>query len=337
MATIEQISLLKTKNLKSLKKKLNVSGVGVGHKIVQGKDTGEMCLTVLVKKKAPKSELSSRDLVPETLDQIPVDVIEVGNIVALKARTDRWRPAPGGVSLGHYAITAGTLGAFVKDAATGETLILSNNHVMANSNEADKGDAILQPGPADGGRNPQDRIANLERFVRIQFQGGDGGGGGICSIAKGVSDILNWLAKILGSRSRLLPTRIEQDFNEVDCALAKPVAGAIKEEIIDIGVITGTKPAEINMAVRKSGRTSQTTTGTVQVLNTNVDVGYGGSRVATYENQIVASAMSNPGDSGSLVVDGSEPLAVGLLFAGSDTTTIVNPIDRVLALLNIVF
>ncbi len=338
MATIEQIGVLKSKNLKSLKKKLNVNGVGIGHKIVNGKDTGEMCLTVLVKKKLPKSELSSRDLVPAMLDKIPVDVLEVGNIVALKARTDRWRPAPGGVSIGHYAITAGTLGAFVKDAASGQTLILSNNHVMANSNEADKGDAILQPGPADGGRYPQDRIADLERFIRIQFQGGNGGGnGGICSIAKGVAEFLNWLAKLFGSRSRLIPTRIEQEFNEVDAALAKPVAGAIKEEIIDIGVITGTKPAEINMSVRKSGRTTQTTTGKIQVLNTNVDVGYGGSRVATFENQIVASAMSSPGDSGSLVVDGNEPLAVGLLFAGSDTTTVINPIDRVLDLLNIVF
>ena len=67
----------------------------------------------------------------------------------------------GGVSIGHYAITAGTPGAFVKDKTTAETLILSNNHVMANSNDASIGDAILQPGPADGGKSPQDRIAAL--------------------------------------------------------------------------------------------------------------------------------------------------------------------------------
>ena len=91
------------------------------------------------------------------------------------------------------------------------------------------------------------------------------------------------------------------------------------------------------MAVRKSGRTTATTSGTIQIINSNVDVGYGGSKVATFENQIIAGGMSSPGDSGSLVVDGSDPLAIGLLFAGSDTTTVLSPIDRVLDLLDIEF
>ena len=337
MATHDDIKLLKQKNLKSLKKKLNVCGVGIGHKIVAGKDSGDLCLSVLVRKKVAPSELSRADLIPKSLNNIPVDVVEVGNIVAYKARTDRWRPAPGGVSIGHFAITAGTLGAFVKDRSTGEKLILSNNHVMANSNDTELGDAILQPGAADGGRFPQDRIADLERFVRIQFSSGDGNGGGICSIAKGISDILNCIAKTIGSRSRLLPTRIEQEFNEVDAAVAKPLAGSVSDEIIDIGIITGVKAASIGMSLRKSGRTTSTTNGTVTILNSNVDVSYGGSKIATFENQIVATDMSNPGDSGSLVVDGSQPLAVGLLFAGSDTTTVINPIDRVLELLNVEF
>ena len=47
--------------------------------------------------------------------------------------------------------------------------------------------------------------------------------------------------------------------------------------------------------------------------------------------------MSSPEDSGSLVVDGIDPLAVGLLFAGSDTTTVIYPIDRVLDLLGVRF
>ncbi|MDZ7341952.1 MAG: S1 family peptidase [candidate division KSB1 bacterium] len=338
MITHEDISRIKVENLKALKQKLNVNGVGIGHKIVSGKDTGQLCLTVLVRKKVAKSELLSRDLVPAMIDSIPVDVKAIGHVVALKARTDRWRPAPGGVSLGHYLITAGTLGAFVKDNATGQTLILSNNHVMANSNDASIGDPILQPGPADGGKNPQDRIADLERFVTIQFQGGNGGNGGICRIAKCSANILNALAKLVGSQHRLVPTKITAAANEVDAALAKPAWNdVITGDIIDIGVITGTKAATIGMAVRKSGRTTATTTGTVEMLNVNVDVGYGGSKVATFENQIVTGAISSPGDSGSLVVDGSEPLAVGLLFAGSDTSTVINPIDRVLALLDVHF
>ena len=91
MATIDDVKMIKTQHVKTLKKKLNVNGVAVGHKIVAGKDTGEMCVTVLVKKKLVKSQLLGKDLVPQTINGIPTDVREVGNIVAFKARTDRWR------------------------------------------------------------------------------------------------------------------------------------------------------------------------------------------------------------------------------------------------------
>jgi hypothetical protein len=348
MATFEDIKSVKANSVKKLKKKLNVNGVAVGHKIVNGKDTGELCVTILVMKKIAKSQLLSKDLIPQTVDGIATDVKEVGRIVAFKARTDRWRPAPGGVSMGHYLISAGTLGAIVKDTTTGEKLILSNNHVMANSNSATMGDAIIQPGAADGAAYPDDRIAVLERFIPIQFtgsgNGGDGGGGGGggngggCAIAKSTSNVLNFAAKILGSQHRLIPVKILSAINEVDAAVAKPISDSlIRDDIIDIGVITGTRSAAINMAVRKSGRTSGTTTGIIEMLDGTVDVGYGGSLVATFENQIVANYMSNPGDSGSLVVDGTDPLAVGLLFAGSDISTVINPIDRVLDLLNVRF
>ena len=337
MISLGDVKNAKVENLVSLKSKLNVNGVGIGNKISKGKDTGEKCLTVLVRKKVAKSELSGQDLVPKSINGIPTDVLEIGHVVALKLRTDRWRPAPGGVSIGHYAITAGTLGALVKDATSGDPLILSNNHVMANSNDASIGDAILQPGPADGGKNPQDRIADLERFVRIEFQ--DSSGGGTCPFANGVASFLNAMAKLVGSSHRLISTKLAAAVaNEVDAAVAKPGwSDVVSSEIIDIGIITGTKEATQGMAVRKSGRTTQTTSGTIQVLDSNVDVGYGGSKIATFENQIITGGMSSPGDSGSLVVDGSEPLAVGLLFAGSDTSTVINPIDRVLSLLNIRF
>ncbi len=355
MATYEDVKILKANSVKAFKQKLNVNGVAVGHKIVNGKDTGELCVTVLVTKKVAQSQLLGKDLIPQSVDGITTDVREVGKIVAFKGRTDRWRPALGGVSIGHYLITAGTLGAFVKDSTTGETLILSNNHVLANSNSASKGDDIIQPGAADGAAYPDDIIAVLERFVPIQFSGsgnggngGDGGGGdgnggdsgtgGGCPIANSTSSALNFVAKIFSSKHRLVPVKISSAVNEVDAAVAKPTNNnLISGEIIDIGIITGTKAAEINMQVRKSGRTTGTTTGVIEMLDGTIDVGYGGNLVATFENQIVANYMSNPGDSGSLVVDGTKPLAVGLLFAGSDTSTVINPIDRVLDLLNVHF
>ncbi|NIU63493.1 MAG: hypothetical protein GWN66_23410, partial [Pseudomonas stutzeri] len=84
------------------------------------------------------------------------DVQETGVIRALQDHTAKWRPAPGGVSIGHVDITAGTLGCLV---VRGDHIyILSNNHVLANSNEAEPGDAILQPGPHDGG-TMDDQIA----------------------------------------------------------------------------------------------------------------------------------------------------------------------------------
>ena len=69
----------------------------------------------------------------------------------------RQRPLRIGVSVGHFTITAGTLGSFAVYRKTGEVVILSNNHVLANENRARAGDAVLQPGKYDGGRRTRDR------------------------------------------------------------------------------------------------------------------------------------------------------------------------------------
>src|SRR5437773_10541984 len=79
------------------------------------------------------------------------------------------RPALGGISIGHYAITAGTLACLVRDA--GETFILSNNHVLANENRGAEGDPILQPGRFDGGKTDRDVIARLDTFVAVDPAG----------------------------------------------------------------------------------------------------------------------------------------------------------------------
>jgi hypothetical protein len=340
MLVPENIKRAQLQNTRMLFTKKNVNGIGYGYKMTAGKQVLQPSLIVFVTRKQPLAELLKKDIIPSQIDDIVVDVREIGKIVAYKARTDRWRPAPPGVSIGHYLITAGTFGAVVKDITTGQKLILSNNHVMANSNDAAKGDAILQPGKADGGLNPQDLIARLERFVRIEMNGGSDGGdsGGICSIAKGVASVLNFAAKMIGSSHRLTPVKISQTANLVDCAVAKPIdSSAIDENIIDIGKITGVKTAELGMNVRKSGRTTATTTGTIEALDVTTEVSYGGNKVARFEHQFYSSNMSQPGDSGSLLVDANEPKAVGLLFAGSDTVTVYSPIATVLQLLNVTF
>jgi hypothetical protein len=60
-----------------------------------------------------------------------------------------------------------------------------------------------------------------------------------------------------------------------------------------------------------------------------------GARTGRFTGQVITEAMSQGGDSGSLVVDQTENRAVGLLFAGSSVATIFTPIDRVLDALNV--
>jgi hypothetical protein len=311
----------------------NVVGVGVGYQVKGGEQTGEYALIVMVSRKLPLAALAPKQVLPKNVSGVNVDVVEVGELRALLTRTSRWRPAPGGVSIGHYKVTAGTLGAVVRDRVSGERLILSNNHVIANSNDAEAGDLILQPGPIDGGSPEQDTIASLERFCPIDF----GSEPGSCDVADSYARIGNTFAGWLGSKHRLNTMKSDpQAVNLVDGAVAKPNEDSdVLDEIIDIGKVEGSEDGYLGMSVRKSGRTTSFTTGQVNLINATVEINYGGSRKARFENQMVAGPMSQGGDSGSLIVTGDSLRAVGLLFAGSTQSTIFNPIQEVLDCLEI--
>jgi hypothetical protein len=324
-----QVSQAKHDHVPALIKLQNVVGVGVGYKITEGQQLNTLSVVVLVKEKT--SKLSPDQLVPREVGSTPTDVVQVGEITAF-GNTDRYRPAPGGVSIGHYAITAGTLGVVVRDRATGHRLILSNNHVLANSNDAELGDAIIQPGSADGGQTSTDTIAHLERFEPIRFTTESG----TCSIAKLYSDIGNFFARLLGSSHRLDIIRQQDEINRIDAALARPINdGDVLDEILEIGTISGVTEAVLGMQVRKSGRTTGFTTGQINLIDATVSVSYGIGRTAQFDGQLVAGAMSQGGDSGSLVVDANSNQAVGLLFAGSNATTIFSPIQDVLDTLQV--
>lgn len=99
-------------------------------------------------------------------------------------------------------------------------------------------------------------------------------------------------------------------------------------------MVSGTKPAMLGQKVRKSGRTTGYTEGTITLLNATINVAYG-DRTARFTGQVITTPMSQGGDSGSLIVDGTENKAVGLLFAGSNLSTIFTPIDEVLSALNV--
>jgi hypothetical protein len=324
----DEVKRIKALHTEAILAKPNVVGVGTGYKVIRGQMTDDLCIVAMVRQKIPKAGLTPQALVPKVVDSVATDVVEVGEIRALQAHTGRWRPALGGVSIGHYQITAGTLGAIVRDRATGERLILSNNHVLANSNNANPGDPIIQPGAADGGRVEEDTIAHLVRFCPIEFTVGPG----VCDLANAVADVGDAFAQLLGSKHRLQAIQADPTAsNEADAAVARPENDDdVLDNILKIGEVSGTAPATLGMPIRKSGRTTEFTTGEITVLDATVNVSYGPGRTARFEGQIVSGPMSQGGDSGSLVVAGDSLQAVGLLFAGSEQSTIFSPIQAVL-------
>jgi hypothetical protein len=196
---------------------------------------------------------------------------------------------------------SGTLGALVQDSL-GTKYILSNNHVLGLSGAASAGDDVSQPGLIDNG----------------------------CAVATVVADFT--VAPPLNSN--------------VDAAIAQLRTGLMDGtgSIEDVGTISSVVRApSIGLSVAKSGRTTGFTTGTISSSNATVSVRYGkscgsgGGKAITFTNQVVVSSstFSAGGDSGSLIMSNdncNQPVA--LLFAGSNTATIGNPIGQVLTRLS---
>ena len=190
----------------------------------------------------------------------------------------------------------GTLGSLL---TTGTTLyILSNNHILARQDQASPGEDISQPGLIDNGCRPATIVANFTAAPKLG--------------------------------------------TNVDAAIAKLISGTMNSTgyIQGIGTISSVvKAPAVGLAVEKSGRTTGTTTGTIGSINASVNVQYqircgqGKKYVISYTNQIIinSTTFSAGGDSGSLIVTSSScHHPVGLLFAGSSSTTVANPIGEVL-------
>lgn len=100
----------------------------------------------------------------------PVKFIEVGHIVALDDRMTKYRPLVGGISVGHYAVSAGSIGSIVYADSDNRPLVLSNAHVLANSDTPTEdlaliGDDIFQPGKYDSGTEV---VAHLEDWIPLE-------------------------------------------------------------------------------------------------------------------------------------------------------------------------
>lgn len=311
--TLEEAQRAKARHEAALLRKPNVVGLGVGKKVVGGEETDELCVVVFVTRKVPPAELRAHGLVPLRVDDVKTDVVETGELVAQavktaspRAPTLRHRPAPGGVSVGHYRVTAGTLGCIVYRGT--EPYLLSNAHILADNDRGERADPILQPASLDGGVDPEDVIARLAEFVPLQWQ------------RRG---FLRFLSSVFPRRNR------------VDGALGKPIHPRdLGDEILGLGPVNGSREASLDLPVMKSGRTTGVTQGRITHLDVTATVSYGEERQALFEDQILTTKMSEGGDSGSLVVD-QEARAVGLLFAGGRSVTVLNPIHEVLSVLQV--
>ncbi len=314
----------------------NVIGVGYGHKHTRGRNTGKDSLIVLVEKKVPLEELNSNQVVPRSLDQCLLDVVEVGEVVALN-RTDRQRPARPGVSIGHFRVTAGTFGAVVYDIKTGEPLILSNNHVLANSTSGNDGrakigDAVLQPGKYDGGTE-EDVIAKLHRFIPIELEVSAPD----CKVASVAQNIANRLIRKVRRNYEIKIERFSTAANLIDAAVARPLSKSyISENIIDVGIPKGVSQVVVGQTVKKSGRTSGTNTAQVRVVHATIKISMGEIGSATFTDQVLTTRMAQPGDSGAVVLDAHDHVC-GLLFAGSDTISVFGKIQNVCEKLGVRF
>jgi hypothetical protein len=232
--------------------------------------------------------------------------------------TDRRRPLRPGISIGHVGVTAGTLGAFVtrsitggghragNDAGDGQLYALSNYHVLAGSPEARPGDIVLQPGPADGGLAPGDRIGELAQVVDLD------------ALEPAYTD---------AAIARL--DRVPVDFDY-------PVGRVIKTARALGGEIVG----------KVGRTTSVTRGRVTAIELDDVIVGYEDLGALSFDDQIEIESLdddpfSRGGDSGALVYR-EDGVALGLLFAGSESgghsgkgLTYANPIDQVLEILGV--
>ncbi|MCL6478802.1 MAG: S1 family peptidase [Peptococcaceae bacterium] len=309
--------------------KKNVVGVGVGMKKVGLERTEQPSIIVFVEKKWKEEDLPREHIIPKKISGVHIDVVETGRIRLLDNRTGRHRPARPGMSIGHYKITAGTFGVVVKDKKTGEPLILSNNHVLANATDgrddrAALGDPVFQPGVYDGGKN-QDKIAELLRFVPLLRSVKEAD----CPVAAGAARVGSMLVHVLKPDYELRFVKHYRGSNMVDAAVARPVSpDVIARDIMEIGIPRGTGTVEVGQAVMKSGRSSGVTSGQVSAVDVLLQVDLNDSETAMFSDQIVADMVSRGGDSGSLVLD-ERKRAVGLLFAGSEKVTVFNRLSNV--------
>jgi hypothetical protein len=223
---------------------------------------------------------------------------------------------------------SGTLGSLIQDDS-GKQYLLSNNHVLARSDHASVGDAIVQPGLIDNNCTPS----------------GEGGG------TQPVAALTGWLP--LNSKA----TNADAAIAEVGSHTVDP-SGSIQElgarqpdgtlAAAPLGISSTDgkgETATLTLRVAKSGRTTGLTCGGVSAVDVDVLVDYykdcAETRpylTKTFTNQVGVSGnrLSDAGDSGAVLVDADNAEPVALYFAGGTDASgvgqgMANPVNDVLS------
>jgi hypothetical protein len=289
-----------------------------------GVEVDEEVIRVYVSRKLHPSAIALGDMVPAEIDGVRTDVVEIGEMTALDvhplAHVARVRPLAAGVSIGNWAITAGTLGWFFRDGR-GREMLGSNAHVFAedplvpSSGET----RIVQPGRADGGAVPDDVVGTYHWHQPLAGSG--------CALSNALVGLLNGASTLLGRRTRFQLTLADRA--RIDFAVAEPTveyelkmvtakefdgfvglgfAGSSQasffckaEHIGEAGwrpVEKTIEPATIGETIHKVGRTSEYTLGQVLDDSAYGRVSYGGLSFVEFDDVILTTPMLEAGDSG---------------------------------------
>lgn len=309
-----------------IKGKKNVIGYSktLRKRIKKGKEVEEEVIRIYVSKKVELPALDHRDLIPSEIDGIPTDIIEIGEIKALNlhplAHVTRVRPLVAGVSIGNWAITAGTLGWFFKDGK-GREMLGSNAHVFAEdplkSFSFEK--RIIQPGRYDQGTVPEDIVGRYYWHQPL--------GGSECTLSNAIATFLNGASSLLGRKTLFELTLTDKA--KIDFAVADPTveyelelytaeewegfiglgfAGSTQasffckaEHIRAVGwtpIDKAIRPVAVGETIHKIGRTSEYTSGQVIDDSAYGRVSYGGLNYVEFDDVILTTAMLEGGDSG---------------------------------------
>lgn len=290
--------------------------------VAEGVDEGDRKLAILVQDRRKLNSVMVEQIKQKAAGEAEVLFIGKQHAQWTRLRND---PLRLGCSISPTKVKySGTLGCFCDDDETGARSILSNNHVLANVNKLPALTPIMQPGGLDHGKPASDVIAELTRFVPIQFGG--------------IPNLVDAAVAALTMHGRA------EDHHSICGSANPPVAALTLSPATPVPAVPG-------MTVYKTGRTTLHTVGVVRSVGVNhFMVNMGAAGLARFDNQIVIHSgmpgpppkpFSRPGDSGSLIVDGNGN-PVGLLFAGSSTGgtggvgyTAANPISTVMTQLGV--